>query len=167
MGIRLIILVTILTILDFYAFQAIKTLTKSQWVQGFYVLLSVGVIGYLVYSFITYDRSVGPTKESLRVAGLFLLFFVPKLVLLIFMFGEDIIRVIVGGYNYMTDSLLDRKAAEFIPSRRKFVSQLGLGVAAIPFASLLYGMFKGKYNFKVLTHVLYLMTYLRPSITLE
>lgn len=30
-----------------------------------------------------------------------------------------------------------------------------MGAAAIPFASLIYGMFKGKYNFKVLTHVLH------------
>jgi len=155
MGIRLIIFIGILSILDFYAFQAIKTLTRSQWIQWAYIVLSLGILGYLVYSFMTYDRSVGPTKESLRVAGLFLLFFVPKLVLLVFMFGEDIIRVIVGGYNYMTDSLLDRKATEFIPSRRKFVSQVALGASAIPFASLIYGMFKGKYNFKVLTHVLY------------
>ena len=155
MGIRLIIFVAILSIIDFYAFQAIKTLTKSQWVHWVYVLLSIAVLAYMVYAFLNYDRSVGPNKESLRVAGVFLVFFVPKLVLLLFMFGEDIIRVIVGGYNYITDSLLDRSATEFIPSRRKFVSQLALGAAAIPFASLIYGMFKGKYNFKVLTHILY------------
>ncbi|HNQ26314.1 MAG TPA: metallophosphoesterase, partial [Aquaticitalea sp.] len=37
---------------------------------------------------------------------------------------------------------------------RKFVSTVALGVAAVPFASLLYGMYQGKYNFRVLKHTL-------------
>ena len=49
---------------------------------------------------------------------------------------------------------MDRRVVEFIPSRRKFVSQIAIGVAAIPFVSLIYGMYKGKYNFKVLTHII-------------
>jgi len=155
MGLRFYIFVAILIALDFYAFQAIKTLNKNQWIQGLYFLISLFILGYLVYAFVTYDRSIGPNKQSLRVAGLFLVFFVPKLVILLFMFGEDIIRVIVGGYNYITNSFVSGDTAPNMPSRRKFVSQLALGVAAIPFASLLYGMYKGKYNFKVLSHTLY------------
>lgn len=155
MGIRFYIFIAILLALDFYAFQAIKTLTKNYWIQGLYFLISLSILGYLVYTVVNYDRSVGPNKESLRVAGIFLLFFVPKLVLLLFMFGEDIVRVIVGGYNYITNSVVDDSTSPNMPSRRKFVSQLAFGVAAIPFASLLYGMYKGKYNYKVLTHTLY------------
>ena len=37
-----------------------------------------------------------------------------------------------------------------MPDRRKFISQLGLGLAAIPFLSLLYGVTIGKYNYKVI-----------------
>lgn len=155
MGVRLIIFSIILILLDFYAFQALRTVSKNQWVFWVYLLLSIGVLGYLVYAFVTYDKSQGPTSESLRGAGILLLFFVPKLVLLLFMFGEDIFRVVVGGYTYITDAFIDGKTTPHIPSRRKFVSQLALGVASIPFASLVYGMVKGKYNFKVLTHTLY------------
>ncbi|GHC42556.1 metallophosphoesterase [Ulvibacter litoralis] len=151
MGVRLIIFITILILLDLYAFQAIRTFSKNQWVFWVYVLLSIAVLAYLVYAFLVYDRSVGPTSGSLQVAGIFLLFFVPKLVLLVFMFGEDITRVFLGGYNYLASN----NTTEYIPSRRKFVSQLAIGAAAIPFASLVYGMVKGKYNYKVLTHTLY------------
>jgi uncharacterized protein len=38
----------------------------------------------------------------------------------------------------------------FLPSRRRFVSQIGLGLASIPFLSLIYGITIGKYNFKVI-----------------
>ena len=41
-----------------------------------------------------------------------------------------------------------------MPSRRKFVSAIALGVAAIPFASLIYGMYKGKYRYRVLSYQL-------------
>ena len=41
-----------------------------------------------------------------------------------------------------------------MPSRRKFISQIALGLAAVPFASLLYGMYRGKYRFRVLNYTL-------------
>lgn len=155
MGVRLIIFSALLILLDIYAYQAVKTVSKNQWVFWAYLLVSVGVLGYLLYAFVTYSRNVGPTAQSLQVAGIFLLFFVPKLVLLLFMFGEDVVRVLVGGYTYVTDAFIGNDTTPHMPSRRKFVSQLALGAAAIPFASLVFGMVKGKYNFKVLTHTLY------------
>ena len=42
-----------------------------------------------------------------------------------------------------------------MPSRRKFISTIAIGLAAIPFAGLLYGMYKGRYNFRVLKYTLY------------
>src|SRR5690606_29049231 len=54
--------------------------------------------------------------------------------------------------NYFTQS---DSIKEAIPERRKFISQIALGIAAIPFTSLLYGMTKGKYNFKVIRQTLF------------
>ena len=36
-----------------------------------------------------------------------------------------------------------------IEGRRKFIAQIGLGIAAIPFTGFLYGILKGKYDFKI------------------
>jgi predicted MPP superfamily phosphohydrolase len=66
------------------------------------------------------------------------------------MFGEDIIRLLSGFYF----KIFTGEKSFYIPSRRKFISTLALGVAAIPFSALLYGMIKGKYNFKVLKYEL-------------
>ena len=38
---------------------------------------------------------------------------------------------------------------EFFESRRKFVSQFATIVAGIPFISIIYGVAKGKYNYKI------------------
>jgi hypothetical protein len=45
------------------------------------------------------------------------------------MLGEDIFRIGAGSVNYFVE--YDNTA--FLNSRRKFVSQIGLGLAAIPF----------------------------------
>ena len=152
---RWIIVVVVVVLIEFYAFQAIRTLTKNGLVQIAYVAISAMVFGYMIYTFSNYDKSVGPTKFTLRATAFFVLSFVPKLVMLLFLFGEDIVRVGVLGYMYVTDSFSEKTTVASLPERRKFLSQLALGVAAIPLVGLLHGIFKGKYNFKVLTHTLY------------
>ena len=47
-------------------------------------------------------------------------------------------------------SFVDNDREQFFSPRRRFVSQIALGIATIPFISLLYGMTIGKYNFKVI-----------------
>jgi len=152
---RLLIPIIIFLIIDIYAFQAFKTVSKASWTIWLYILISVCVYSYLAYIFINYDRSVGPSSESLRAMGLLLLMLVPKIALFFVMFIEDIVRVFVAGYNYVTDSNLLSKPDKYLPSRRVFVSRLALGIAALPFASLLYGIYKGKYNYKVLKYTIH------------
>jgi len=83
--------------------------------------------------------------------GLLLLLYVPKLLLTFILFGEDVVRFISGLFSLATKSGSD----SFLPERRRFVSQIALGVAAIPFASFLYGITIGKYNFKVIKQTLF------------
>src|SRR5690606_763513 len=93
----------------------------------------------------------GLTGARSYAIGFFLAFFVPKLLMFVILFGEDLVRVIVAGFNKLTHT----SEAFGIPSRRRFLSRLALGVAAIPFASFLYGMYQGRYNFRVLKYTLY------------
>lgn len=62
------------------------------------------------------------------------------------MFGEDVFRLVSALINLATKS----REGDFLPDRRKFVSTIALGIAAIPFLSLAYGMTWGKYNYKVI-----------------
>jgi hypothetical protein len=80
--------------------------------------------------------SVGQTQQTMVTMGLLLLVYVPKIVLLVFMLGEDIFRVGAGSINYFDDN----ERADFLNSRRKFVSQMALGLAAVPLLSLIYGI---------------------------
>ncbi len=137
---------------EFYSFQAVKTLVRSRPLQIVYIALSVLAIIYFVYAFSKFDRHVGQTRQTLFTIGLLLLVVVPKIIMVVVLFGEDFFRVVEGSIRYFYSG----KAGEtFLPDRRKFVSQIGLGLAAIPFLSLIYGMTIGKYNFKVRKKTIY------------
>ncbi len=149
---RLLFFILFVAIVEIYAFQAFRTVSRVKWVHYSYILLSVLILVYIVYSFTQFDRSVGQNKQTLYTLGLLLITFIPKIVLTLVLFGEDFIRLISGTIiHFMGDN--DR--GSFLPDRRKFVSQIALGIAAVPFLSLLYGMTKGKYNFKVIKQTLF------------
>ena len=145
--IRWLFFIVVIAFIEIYAFQAFKTSIKTRWIIVAYEILSLVVLVYLVYSLSQFDRSVGQNKQSLFTIGLMLIVYVPKLFLMLFMFGEDLFRLVRGLINYFVEY---DNPSSYIPERRKFVSQIALVIAAIPFASLIYGIFEGKYNFKVI-----------------
>jgi hypothetical protein len=134
-------------VIELYTFQSLRLVVKTRWAIVAYQIVSLCLFAFLVYSFTQFDRSVGQTKQTLFTMGLLLLVYLPKIVITLIMLGEDIFRVFGGTLNYFVK--FDSRT-NFLPSRRKFVSQIGLGLAAVPFLSLIYGMTVGKYNYKVI-----------------
>jgi predicted MPP superfamily phosphohydrolase len=152
MAFRWVILFIIITIIELYAFQAVKTINKIKWAQIAYILLSFTAVVFIFYEFTKFDRKVGQTSMTMITLGLLLLVLIPKIVITFFMALEDVLRLLIGSKNYFANY---DKEASFLPERRRFVSQVALGIAAIPFLSLIYGMTIGKYNFKVLKQTLF------------
>jgi len=147
--IRLAILLVIIVALELYAFQALKTVSKSKIVRYSWVVVSL--IAYINFSYvaITYDRTLGQTPQFQMAMGIMLTVLLPKLVVLIAMFGEDVYRSVLKLF-----SVISSNKPNSFTGRRKFISQLALGIAAIPFAAFIYGIIQGKYNYKVLKYQL-------------
>lgn len=147
--ITIIIISLLIILLETYAFQAIKTVTKNKFIR--YGWLFIGVLAYVNFFYVIFssDRSSGQTKQFQWAFGMLLLVLLPKLFILLFMVGEDVIRWIQKGVSFFSSN--ETKA---LAGRRTFIAKLALGIAALPFASLLYGIFKGKYNYKVLKYQL-------------
>ena len=148
--IRWIIFIVVYFLIDLYAFQALRTISKNQWLHWVYFVVSIVLLGLFIYKLTGGVHGRQMTPARMYTFGFFLTLFIPKLLLIIFMFGEDIVRFAVGLFSKLAGS----DDGFYLPSRRKFISTLALGVAAIPFASLLYGMYRGKYNYKVLKYAL-------------
>ena len=79
--------------------------------------------------------------------GLFLSWLLFFTLISIFFMGETLVRLFCAPFR--------TKKEKVIPSRRRFVSLIGMGVAAIPFAGMIYGMLWGRYNYRVVKHTLY------------
>jgi predicted MPP superfamily phosphohydrolase len=147
MILRIVLLFLFLFVVEIYAYQVLRTLVKTKAVLVSYQIISALLLVFIVYSFTQFDRSVGQTSQTMRTMGLLLLIYLPKIILTLVLFGEDIFRIGAGSVNHFAKF---NDSVDFFASRRKFVSQLGLGLAAIPFLSLLYGETIGKYNYKVI-----------------
>ena len=152
MLIRFLFLLFLLFIIELYAYQALRTLVKLKWALISYQIISVLLLAFIIYSFSKFDRSVGQTQQSMLTMGLILLVYIPKMILTLVLLGEDVFRIGSGTVNQIFKF---NDTINFLPSRRKFVSQIGLGLAAVPFLSLIYGITKGKYNFKVIKQRIY------------
>lgn len=150
--VRWILFILVLLLIEFYAFQAFRTLIKTRWVLASYQIVSLLLVLFIIYSFTQFDRSVGQTKQTLLTLGLVLLIYIPKILMMIVLFSEDIFRLFRGAINYFYSSDVDTSV---FPARRKFVSQVALGLAAVPFLSLIYGMTIGKYNFRVIRQTVF------------
>ncbi|MGF1556140.1 metallophosphoesterase [Paucihalobacter sp.] len=149
--IRWVIFFTIYGVFSFYAFQAVKTSTKFGWIHWVFVIVSIIVFSNFVYQFTIGSESRVLTQGKSFALGFLITFMTFKMVIIPILLGEDIFRAIIG----INDKFIASNNEFAIPSRRKFVSQVALGIAAIPMISLLYGMYKGKYNFRVLKYTLH------------
>jgi len=147
--IPLLIASVIIFVLEYYAYQAIKTITKNRIIKWVWLLIGIGIYLNFLYVIFTTPRSAGQTTEFQMAVGMMITILIPKVFILVVLFGEDVIRWIQKIISWISSN-----PTQPIPGRRKFLSQIALGLAAIPFASFLYGIIQGRYNYKVLKYQL-------------
>ena len=147
--ISFIIVSLVIIVFEVYAFQAIKTITKNKIIR--YAWLLVGLIAYINFFYVLFsrDKSMGQTNQFQWAVGIFLIVLLPKLFMILVLLGEDMFRWIQKGASYISSN-----QTEPLPGRRNFIAKIALGIASIPLAGLLYGIFKGKYNYKVIKYEL-------------
>lgn len=148
----IVVLSIIYVVLAIYGFQAIRTLFKSQWWLWGYIAAFGLVWGFLIFKIVTADGGASFRGQIAVSGGIFFAFFLLALFLGFFLLLEDVVRLSVYGFNKIAG--VTDNTGSYLPSRRKFVSAIGLGLAALPFGALLYGMYRGKYNYQVLKYEL-------------
>lgn len=147
-----IIVVLIYLTVDVYAYQAVKQyfVDAPNLLMYAYIGLSLLLLAFLAYYAFTFQKQdLHESPRRLIILGVFFTFFVTKLLISIGMLTEDVFRIGQGVCNKLSNS---QSQKAFLPSRRKFVASIVLGIAALPFSTLIYGIIRGKYNFKVLKY---------------
>ena len=146
---RWLIFLMFYALIDFYAYQALKTITKHPWAPWIYFGTSLIVLGLFLGQLLSMGEARHTSPGGLYFFGLFLAFFVPKFLIGTFLLTEDLVRIIWGISRQFV-----AQPETFLPGRRRFVSNVAMITAALPFGALLYGMFRGKYQYQVLTYTL-------------
>jgi predicted MPP superfamily phosphohydrolase len=150
---RFLIFIAIWLLVDLYVFQAVKTAytgPKAVYIHYAYWAFDILLMLILIYVGATGKMAGGPPKGGSYLMGLAILSLAPKIIVMPFLLIEDIVRLLQGGYVGVQKlrNAVGSEGLSYWP-RRKFVSQIALGVAAIPFVGTAWGMIKGKYEYRV------------------
>ena len=146
---RWLFITLLIIISQWYCFQSIKTVFQNKLIWLIYIIVSFGIIGNFMFQALNYDRSEGFNHALSYSLGFFISLFIFQSVIMVGLFFEDIIRIPQALYSLFNQGL---NGQEYFPERRKFLSQLILILASIPFGALIYGMYRGKYNYKVMSY---------------
>ncbi len=155
----LLLTIVLVLLIDVYVYQAVKILTtrlRSQRTRKIirvsYWLLSLGVIVSVSIGFGAMDKSRAPSIILMRLLGFFFAMLIPKLIFCIILLAEDAFRLLKGIGRYLYHKVsppADPEGVIYFSGRRKFVSQMAMGVASLPFLGIIHGLFIGKYKYTV------------------
>lgn len=139
----ILIITGILFALEFYVYQALKTVTNNNYIRIAYWVVTISVYLFFIYEVFNFNRTDRDNSRVQLVASIFLIFLLPKLLIIFFLLLEDLGR----GVNYIVQSF--GTGENYLPDRRKFLSVAGLGAAALLSGLFLDGIIFGKYRHAV------------------
>lgn len=149
MFIRFIIILLVLLIVDLYFFQAVKTVTsgfssdKKNLVNYIYWTLCAILYAMVLITAVVGQHNI-PKVLRTYFFSFFLIMEISKLLGVIFLIFDDVIRFVRFASNSITKADSERDSG-----RLKFLSYVALGISAIPFLSMVRGMVSGAYNYQV------------------
>lgn len=137
-----VILIGVVFFLDYYLFQSLKLITKNKQIAIIAVVFDIIMTIVMLAMASNIDARIDNRDAFQVVAALFFAIFVPKLVLVLPMIVEDIVRLIRYLFSLGSDQ-------SYYPDRRRAVSLFALGAASFAFMGVVYGIVKGKFRYKI------------------
>lgn len=140
----ILIFLTVVTLLEVYGWQVVKTAIQPQNLKQFkWIYWGATIFFYaLFFSYRPFLYKYLPHWLSVYYPMFFLLLAVVKLIAILFLLPEDMVRVTRFAISKITGN------DEITLNRSQFLSRLALGAAALPVGTLLYGMIANAYNYR-------------------
>ncbi len=150
---RTLILLSFFILLDVYVWQSIKSafVLHEKWRMFFkyFMIISTVIIVCMLLFFIFNFKPNGKTNPNFMLLfGVFIMFFVPKLLIASGLIIEDLFRFFTWVFIKIKN-LTSGNLNTIDNSRKAFISQVLLGIGAIPFLGILHGITIGKHKYKV------------------
>jgi uncharacterized protein len=133
----LVIIILLFFGIDFYVWQAVKTAFLSpnqdsaRWtIFTFY--WGINVLLPLIIFLAAFEMRKGNPMSSFSVwiGNIWFALLITKLIVLLILFGEDLFRILFGSYQKFVQASIHEEN-NFLPDRRKLLSQLALGIAVV------------------------------------
>tara|TARA_B100001109_G_C18864177_1_gene475926 strand:+ start:4439 stop:5686 length:1248 start_codon:yes stop_codon:yes gene_type:complete len=148
----LLLFLGLFLLLEWYAFQTVKTLSSSQS-EGFqkvlkYVYLALSIIVVLAFVLYNFGNPDGLGKHARTFLLSFLFInFLAKFFMSLFLFIDDIQR----GIRWLIAKLSNPESIEAKEgiSRSEFLAKTGIIVAAAPIVSLSWGIISGAHDYRI------------------
>ena len=152
----------VLLLLDYYAFQGIRFLTKNMGsapkliVTIAYWLLTVITIIGLIGLFGGLIERDNRFWRTVIFGSMFLNYF-PKLILVLFVFTDDLQRFFrwIFQSTFSSETVVSPEATNTI-TRSEFLLKTGVVAASIPFIGTSWGIISGAHDYRVRKHTIYL-----------
>ena len=140
---NILIIAAIFLFLEAYIYQAIRTLTDNSWLKIAYWVITLSVYGVFAYELLHFQRSDRDANKPHFMISLFLIFILPKILIVLLLLIDDIFRTGAYFVGFL------KPDENFFPERRKFLSLVGLGLGGVLSGLFIDGITFGKYRHKV------------------
>jgi uncharacterized protein len=137
-----IVLISILVFSELVSYLAMRSIFFEKKSQLSIFNWTWCLTTLFLYTFLFLGRNI----ESNSFKNYYFNFF---MMILITKFFISFVFFISFIFQYIREFFISSKSKEFISSRRSFAGKLALGLASIPFSSMIWGIVKTAYDFKV------------------
>lgn len=144
---RFAVSIAFLILIDLYFYQAVRQFLAPldpRWRIGLSIIYWSGTAVAVAALVLGATMEHWPPYARFYLMSVMMVLIAPKLLGLVVLLGEDVVRVVVGSFGKLTSS-----GEPFLADRRRFVASAAMVAAAVPFASMLYGMARTAFNFTV------------------
>lgn len=156
---HIMIFIFILLLIDLYAFQAFRYVTKGcthttiRWINILYWFVSCFFYALIILTQFTDWHGWNIYFRTYSI-GFLIITITSKIVLDLFVFVDDVVRFFHWLLIKISSWLKKREPKETVRkdkylSRSEFIIRTGLLIGSIPFFSMIYGMAFNPYNYKV------------------
>ncbi len=150
----------IILAIDFYSYRGVKKLTANYkqktrrivWFL-FWIIPFVLISGLLLFSFLDI-RPANFLSYFHFISGTFILFYVPKLVFILFNLFDDLYLSIKKILNREKVKEPKVRSKGKPISRAQFLTRIGILISGLPFLSIAYGIKWGRFDYKLRKHTL-------------
>lgn len=112
-----------------------------------YWSVPVTLTALMIWFLFLYQGSKPQTSQILLFMGMFILFYVPKLILLVFNGASDLL--LLSEWIWLKIKGAPAEKPGFLLTRKEFLRIAGTIVAALPFLGILHGIVFGRFAFRV------------------